>query len=262
MKSAYSVFFCVAAPGLAQYSDAMLKMLTSIAVLFLVAVAVAFSLTPVPSASPDFFPLAKNNRWKHLVVFSGGDYIYYMTETVVADDLQLSDGKSFVVSEEYEPLTETAPEAKSTVAYFRKDGFLHRYPWLDSKGAKVWDTKLGEGAEQILPSPYMSEITWPVMLKADVWPLSGRQHSSSIASARIETEDVWVVGGIFRNCLRIETVTANQLPDPKTRKLTTFDLRHTEWYAPGVGLVRAISDEGEGTPIKSVTEIVEYTIQP
>jgi hypothetical protein len=240
----------------------MLKTLTTVIALFLAAVVLAFALTPTAPAAPEYFPLAKNNRWKHLVVFSGGDYIYYMTETVIDDGLQLPGGKSFVVSEEYEPLTTTAPEAKSTVAYFRKDGFLHRYPWLDSDGKKVWDTKLGEGAEQILPSPYVNEITWPVMLKADVWPLSGRQHSSSIASARIDTEDVWVAGGVFRNCLRIETITANQLPDPKTRKLTTFDLHHTEWYAPGVGLVRAISSEGEGTPIKSVTELVEYTVQP
>ena len=238
----------------------MFKTLTTIAAIFLVAVALALALTPKSPAVIDFFPLAKNNRWKHLVVFAGGDYIYYMTETVVDDGLQLPDGKSFVVSEEYEPLTTTAPEAKSTVAYFHKDGYLHRYPWLDSDGVKIWDTKLGEGAEQILPSPYISEITWPVMLKADVWPLSGRQHSSSIASARIDPEEVWVAGGVFRNCLRIETITANQLPDPKTKKLTSYDLHHTEWYAPGVGLVRAISDEGEGTPIKSVTELVEYIV--
>jgi hypothetical protein len=239
----------------------MVKILSTITALFLMVGALAFTLTPTAPAAPEYFPLAKNNRWKHLVVFSGGDYIYYMTETVIDDGLPLLDQRSFVVSEKYEPLSETAPEATSTVAYFRKDGFLHRYPWLDTDGKKVWDTKLGQGTEQILPSPYVGEITWPVMLKADVWPLSGRQHSSSIANARIDTEDVWVVGGVFRNCLRIETITANQLPDPKTKKLTTFDLRHTEWYAPGVGLVRAISDEGEGTPIKSVTELVEYTVQ-
>ena len=240
----------------------MLKTFTTISALLLVTVALAFIMTPSSPAATEFFPLAKNNRWKHLVVFSGGDYIYYMTETVIDDGLPLSDQKSFVVLEKYEPLTETAPEATSTVAYFRKDGFWHRYPWLDSDGSRVWDTKLGQGTEQVLPSPYVGEAAWPAMLEADVWPLSGRQHSSSLATARIDPEEVRVVGGVFRNCLRVETVTANQLPDPKTRKLTTFDLHHTEWYAPGVGLVRAISDEGEGTPIKSVTEIVEYSVQP
>jgi len=238
----------------------MLKTLTTTSSIFLVVVALALALTPKSPAAIEFFPLAKNNRWKHLVVFASGDYIYYMTETVIDDGLQLPDGKSFVVSEEYEPLTTTAPEAKSTVAYFRKDGYLNRYPWLDSDGTKVWDTKLGQGSEQILPSPYLGEATWPIQTQADIWPLSGRQHSSAVATARIDPEEVRVVGGVFRNCLRIETVTANQLPDPKTRKLTSFDLHHTEWYAPGVGLVRAISDEGEGTPIKSVTELVEYTV--
>ena len=84
-----------------------------------------------------------------------------MTETVIKDNLPLLDRKSYVVAEEYEPLTTTAPQAKSTVAYFRKAGYR---------------------------------------------------------------------------------------------------LLYVEWYAPGVGLVRAISSEGEGTPIKSLTELVSYNV--
>src|SRR5688572_27654786 len=70
---------------LPQYSTPMLKTLTIISLLIIAAVALAFTLTPTSPAAREFFPLAKNNRWKHLVVFSGGDYIYYMTETVIDD---------------------------------------------------------------------------------------------------------------------------------------------------------------------------------
>ena len=76
-----------------------------------------------------------------------------MTETVIRDDFPLLDGVSYIVAEEYEPLTDRAPEAKSTVAYLRKDGFLLRYPWLDSEQDKVWDTNLGEGIERIPAQP-------------------------------------------------------------------------------------------------------------
>ncbi|MGE0823338.1 MAG: hypothetical protein AB7G75_15880 [Candidatus Binatia bacterium] len=213
-----------------------------------------------PMAGTEFFPLAKENSWKHLVVFSGGDYIYYMTETVIADDHQLSGGKSYVVAEEYEPLTTTAPEAKSTVAYFRKDGFWHRYPWLDSDGRKIWDTQIGQGTEQVLPSPYNGNATWKLGFHTNAWSSDGKQHMSAFAKATIEPDEVRVPAGIFADCLRVETSTKNDFVDVYKRE-KSYNLRHIEWYAKGVGLVKAISDEGEGTPIKSVTELVQYKVK-
>jgi len=239
----------------------MMKALTLVGTALLIVWALATTLTPPsPTSGSEFFPLAIHNSWTHLVTFSGGDYLYYMTETVVHDDLQLPQGKSYVVTEEYEPLTTTAPEARSTVAYFYKDGFLHRYPWLDSDGSKVWDTKLGEGAEQILPSPYLGDTTWQIGLQTNAWPLNGGQNITASAKAWIDPEDVYVPAGVFRNCLRVETTSANQFLDAKQRT-KSYRLHHIEWYASGVGLVRAISSEGEGTPIKSLTELVWYNVK-
>ena len=211
------------------------------------------------TSGANYFPLALHNSWTHLVVFSG-DYLYYMTETVIKDDLHLVEGKSYVVAEEYEPLTTASPEAKSTVAYFHKDGFLHRYPWLDSDSAKVWDTKLGEGSEQILPMPYRGKTSWRLGMQMSTWPLNGGQTMTASARAWTDPVEVRVPAGIFRNCLRVETETTNHFVDTKN-KAQSYQLRHVEWYAEGVGLVRAISDEGEGTPIKSLTELVWYNVQ-
>ncbi|MCS6926795.1 MAG: hypothetical protein NZ578_12920 [Candidatus Binatia bacterium] len=215
---------------------------------------------PPPMSGTDFFPLAMHNSWTHLVIFSGGDYLYYMKGTVVKEDLPLFGGKAYVVQEEYEPLTTTAPEARSTVAYFRRDGFLHRYLWLDSDGEKIWDTKLGAGTEQILPSPYWGDTQWQIGLQTHAWPMNGGQTMTASVKASIDPEEVRVVAGVFRNCLRVETVSANRFLDPKKRVIG-YQLHHVEWYAPGVGLVRAISSEGEGTPIKSVTELVSYSVR-
>ena len=240
----------------------MAKLLTAVGTFLFIAWAVATVLAPLPAMNgAEFFPLAMHNSWTHLVTFSGGDYLYYMTETVIKDNLPLLDGKSFVVTEQYEPLTTTAPQAKSTVAYFLKDGFLHRYPWLDSDdGDKVWDTKLGEGTEQILPSPYRGATSWQIGLQTNAWPLNGGQSMTSSAKAWIDPEEVHVPAGVFRNCLRVETTTASEFDDPRKR-FTGYRLLHIEWYAPGVGLVRAISSEGEGTPIKSLTELLWYNVE-
>ncbi len=214
---------------------------------------------PSPAGRANFFPLALHNTWTHEVKFSGGNYHYYMTETVIRDDFPLLDDVFYIVAEEYEPLTDRAPEAKSTVAYLRKDGFLLRYPWLDSEHDKVWDTNLGKGIERILPSPYTGERSWEAGFQTKAWPLEGGQNVTASAHARIDPVAVRVPAGTFRNCLRVETRTTSRVADPR-RKTTVFHLHYTEWYARGVGLVKAISSEGAGTPVKSVTELVSYRI--
>jgi hypothetical protein len=238
----------------------VLAAVTALCSMLLVVWTLTTLFTPQSSASSaNYFPLALHNSWTHLVTFSG-DYLYYMTETVIKDDMHLPEGKSYVVAEEYEPLTTASPEAKSTVAYFHKDGFLHRYPWLDSDGVKVWDTKLGEGAEQILPMPYRGKTSWRLGMQTNAWPLNGGQTMTASAKAWIDPVEVRVPAGVFRNCLRVETISANQYVDPKN-EAKEYQLHHVEWYADGVGLVRAISSEGEGTPIKSLTELVWYNVQ-
>ena len=93
----------------------MLRSIVTMAVSLFIAGSLSSVLTP-PSSSlsqsssgnQDFFPLAVDNTWTHEVTFSGGDYHYYMTETVILDDFPLLEGAWFVVAEEYEPLTDTA----------------------------------------------------------------------------------------------------------------------------------------------------------
>ena len=80
------------------------------------------------------------------------------------------------------------------------------------------------------------------------------------AKARIDPEEIRVPAGIFRNCLRVETTSANEYLDRKNNA-KEYHLYHIEWYAEGVGLVRATSSEGEGTAIKSLTELVWYQVQ-
>ena len=239
----------------------MQRIVTPLVALLVLGALARVLTAPSPPGRANFFPLALHNTWTHEVKFSGGDYHYHMTETVIRDDFPLLDGVSYIVAEEYEPLTDRAPEAKSTVAYLRKDGFLLRYPWLDSEQDKVWDTNLGEGIERILPSPYTGERSWDAGLQTKAWPLEGGQEVTASAHARIDPGAVRVPAGTFRNCLRVETRTTSRVADPR-RKTTEFHLYYTEWYARGVGLVKAISSEGAGTPVKSVTELVSYRIHP
>lgn len=234
----------------------MLAFATSVVMAW--ALATLLASPPVADRLPaaDFFPLAMHNTWTHEVRFSGGDYHYYMTETVIKDNWPLLGHLSYVVAEDYEPLTDRAPEARSTVAYFRKNGFLYRYPWLDSEGDRIWDTRLGQGLDQIMPSPFVERTRWRMDLSTRVMASGGQ--SSSSATAWIDPSAIQVPAGTFRNCLRVETVTISFVPDPR-KKSAEFALRHTEWYARGVGLVKAISSEG--TAQKSVTELLRYQIR-
>ncbi len=238
----------------------MMKVFTAASTLVLVTWALATALAPLPLMSgAEFFPLTLHSSWTHRVTFSGGDYLYYMTGTVIKDDWSLLNRKSYVVAEEYEPLTKRAPRAKSTVAYFHKNGFLHRYPWLDSEGNKIWDTKMGQGAEQVLPSPYMGDTTWQNDRQTSTWARDVEQNVTASAKAWIDPVAVQVPAGTFRNCLRVETLTLSHVVS--AQRIADFRLQFIEWYAKGVGLVKAVSSEGEGTPVKSVTELVWYDVQ-
>ncbi len=232
------------------------------ATLSVMAAAIFVVLNPPPlMRGADFFPLAMHNTWTYEITFSGGDYHYHMTGIVIKDDQQLKEGKAFVVAEEYEPLTNRAPEARSTVAYFRKDGFLYRYPWLDSKNNEVWDIQLGEGSEQIIPYPYLHDVAWQIALKNKMWaPGTASQNVSASSQASIDPQAVRVPAGKFRNCLRVETITGNQSLGELAGRALFYRLRYREWYASGVGLVKALSDEGEGTEVKSVTELLSYKV--
>lgn len=242
------------------YSFFMKRVLPAVCALCLTIWTLTVFFTPRPPLRDvSYFPLALHNSWTHMVTFSG-DYLYYMTETVIKDDMPLFDQLSYVVAEQYEPLTAASPDARSTVAYFHKGGFLHRYPWLDSEGDRIWDTQLGSGAEQILPSPYRGAVTWPLGLQTNEWPAANGQTLTASASARIDPEEVRVPAGVFHNCLRVETTSANEYVDHK-KNTQEYHLYHIEWYAEGVGLVRAITSEGEGTPIKSLTELIWYQVQ-
>lgn len=238
------------------------KALTVAGTVILAAWALATALAPPPPMrGAEFFPLAMHNTWTHEVKFSGGDYHYYMTGTVIKDDFQLNKGKSFVVAEEYEPLTQRAPRAKSTVAYFHKEGFLHRYPWLDSENNEVWDIQLGEGSERILPSPYLHNVTWQVTLENKMWSSgTASQEVRAMSRANIDPQEIRVPAGAFHGCLRVETMTDSQSLGYLAGKTLVYRLRYVEWYASGVGLVKALCDEGEGTEIKSVTELLSYRI--
>lgn len=216
---------------------------------------------PEGSVPDTYLPLELHNTWTREVKFSGGDYHYYMTETVTRDDFRLKQATSYIVEEEYAPLTDRAPRAKSTVAYFRKDGFLHRYPWLDSKDGRIWDTALGQGAERLLPSPFSGEVRWQVATQTNAWPIDGGQTTRATAVARLDGNEIRVPAGRFRNCLRVETTAINTFADTSGQAVN-FTLFYVEWYARGVGLVKAISSGGPGTPIKSVTELVSYRLHP
>lgn len=240
----------------------MTKVFSTVCVPILIVWALTTALFPLsPMSGAEFFPLTLHSSWTHRVTFSGGDYLYYMTETVVKDDLPLlEEKKSYVVVEHYEPLTKRAPRANSTVAYFRKNGFLHRYLWLTSEGDKIWDTQMGTGTEQVLPSPYVGDVTWQNDRQTAIWAIDVKQSDTGSAKAWIDPVAIQVPAGTFRNCLRVETVTISRVVGPK-QKTANFRLHFIEWYAQGIGLIKAVSSEGEGTPIKSVTELVWYNVQ-
>lgn len=62
-------------------------------------------------------------------------------------------------------------------------------------------------------------------------------------------DKVRVAAGTFRNCIRIERTGEVLVPSGKYQYIqqTTVTVKDTAWYAPGVGLVKSVRDEGTGS---------------
>lgn len=242
-----------------------------VALAALVGVLVSVAIASPPSqmaAKDEFFPLSLGNSWVYEAVFDNRHY--RVTQTVVREEIVTEQRKvAYVVRENYEPMDGRSPQAFSTVAYVTKEGFLYRYPWLDSEGERIWSIVPGEKketlfpsnlssswpkgyrvlaggiAEKLFPNPFTGEAEWESPLLSLSPTLPGTPPGTLLSArfrVRIDLDEIEVGAGTFRNCLRVEAVA-----EYPRRTEKPIILHYIDWYARGVGLVKGMCTEENGT---------------
>jgi hypothetical protein len=204
-------------------------------------------------AAGDYFPLGKGAAWEYAIS-------YKVRGERHTQRLIFSNGDPVVVNDKrYYPRIGLSGKRE----YFRRtdSGILH----VDPVSGKQ---------SQVLKFPLKKGQTWQADSKIKVLEVTGaftptfraRIINPVTLTYRIEDSDdtVSVAAGTFRHCLRIRS--RGSLFAGKTLQqfmgINSIDIDQTEWYAPGVGLVKTVRQEytapGEFKNIYT-RELVSYT---
>ena len=182
------------------------------------------------SGSKDYFPLRTGNSWRY--------------QSTTADGKQ-SDFSIKVLSEE-----KTGGETQylvETVSTFQPihDWYSKPAGWVllnKEEYAKAGTTSEFQPARQLLKNPLTSGDSWS-------WKGKGMMGIAIDETNEVSGPDtVSIAAGTF-TAMKV-TTKVNQGGAAVTK---------TYWYAPGVGLVKSMTDTGS---VKSNTELVEYNVKP
>jgi len=203
----------------------------------------------------DFFPLAPRSYWEYAVARHGGsESVRYLA--TVRGDYHTADGRSCrVVDEQYGGESQRHP-----VVYCADNGFLHRVMSLEYRGEALEDNGLRSGELKFLPTDLRHVTGWEGVTNAYQLPDGSGFEVRQLHRVSPSPERVTVPAGEFPRCVRVETTAIHSAIDVDgalTGPRVFF--YYSDWYAPGVGLVKTEQRDGDGTVVTTI-ELVRYAI--
>ena len=154
-------------------------------------------------------------------------------------------GGTFWVLEEQEP-----------VLYYRDQGFLHRL-FLTRQGGKLVPAS-GSGDTRFLPAVLEAGASWDSATVA--FQVQTGETGFQVTHRHVlnlERDVVRVPAGSFSNCIRVDTYSSHGPGSGAHGDEIVF--YYSDWYAPGVGLVRTQQwDDEKRTRERSRIELLDY----
>ena len=201
------------------------------------------------AAAPQYFPLREDLEWQ-----------YRIEKTVLSERVTQ---KSIV---------------RSLEAVTTEDGKMYPRVLANGKRYRFFVTDQGlyrlaaDNARQnlILGFPLQKGTTWiaPTRLFLFTLPTTGAEEMLRLSRdlqldyeiSSVE-ETVESEAGRFHNCLRVDAVGLLRFPRRVTLGVRAVKVRDTEWYCPGVGLVKKIRHESAaplGYPAEYRQELIRF----
>jgi hypothetical protein len=214
-----------------------------------------------PAPIERYFPLAARSRWTYRVQELRKNFDYVNRVRVFGPKHLDAINKEVVEVEESYSSTVNGVfllEEQEPVVYFREAGYLNRI-FLTQQGGKFVPAS-GSGDSRFLPEVIVPGSSWDSDSQAfrvgtDLGFKVAHRHTIAL-----EPKPVTVPAGTFRDCLRIDTYSTHgpgsgQLPN---EELTFY---YSDWYAPGVGLVRTQQwDDAERSKERTRIELLDYNV--
>ena len=209
-------------------------------------------------AETSFFPLAPRSRWEYVVTRRAGRETFRFVATVRQDEFQGADGRACrIVDERY---TDVSDVERYPIVYCAEGGFLHRVMSLEYKGDRLEDNGLRSGEIKFLPTDLSGVDAWDGRTSAYRLPDGSGfevQHHHEVVR---DPERAVVPAGDFPRCLRVETTAVHSAIDADGLPVgPRVVYQYSDWYAPGVGLVRTEQRDPQAGVVATI-ELITYEI--
>lgn len=208
----------------------------------------------------DYFPLTPSSRWEYLVRRRSEASPLSLVATVRPDEFKGPSGhRCRIVDEHYgdRPATERSP-----IVYCTEGGFLHRVMSLEYRGESLEDNGLRSGELKFLPIDLSRTRDWEGRTNAYQLPDGSGFEVRQLHRVFIQTESIEVPAGRFEKCARVETTAIHSATGPDGAAVgTRVVYYYSDWYAPGVGLIRT-EQRSASAEVLATVELVRYQIEP
>ncbi len=225
------------------------------------------------TAQTEFFPLHRHDTWTYRVHRPTAQVSFPLVVTVrgehycdaIALDCQIVEERHRIPRILPQEFAVRHEEYTFPVAYYVREGFVHRLMSLSYEDGRLVDSHLDSAEYRFLPLHLQAGVEWESSLHA-YEAGDGLFGQGSTHKHRVVKENALVVvpAGRFQQCLRVETetlITATALK--KSPRQQEVRLYYVDWYAPGVGLVKSIQKEHLTTEEElSRIELVTYHVHP
>ncbi|MES9992778.1 MAG: hypothetical protein ABW098_12540 [Candidatus Thiodiazotropha sp.] len=189
--------------------------------------------------SSNYFPLVRGLHWDYLVTSRVGDAVEYSNFSIHTGSKESIDGIPYAVRITSDGTRYYIGKNSSGVYRGAKRTLVESRPSIDNSPHWILKYPLRKGT-------HWSNPTHPFVLRR-VYPYEERltrgmnlKMSYQIAA---DNETVIVPAGRFVNCIRVEGEANFTLYADANTGYEEIFINTTEWYAPGVGLIKLIREE-------------------
>jgi uncharacterized protein DUF3108 len=198
---------------------------------------------------PSYFPMAADRVWEYRLRNFPTDEVWpVIVHSRGAKFVPALGRMAVIFDEQY-------PDQVVPIAFFLSGGFLQSEIGLRYRIERGMELMpLGTQPMRVMPMPPRVGMSWAYFEQVfgsspDATGFEIRWNGS-IARA----ESVTVPAGVFRGCLRIESIALHRLPmDDRPR-----EYRYLDWYAPNIGLVKSEYASGGGGETFTRMELVSF----
>jgi len=213
---------------------------------------------PRARSTADFFPLTPSSHWEYVVTRRTEGAPLRFVATVRPDEFKGPNRHGCrIVDEHY---GDRPSDERTPIVYCTEGGFLHRVMSLEYRGESLADNGLRSGELKFLPLDLEGTHTWEGRTNAYQLSDGSGFEVRQLHQVYVEPQPVVVPAGKFEHCARVETTAIHSATAPDGSAVgPRIVYYYSDWYAPGVGLVRTEQRSTTAEGLATV-ELVGYQV--